>query len=85
ATCVMYCLNQPAIQNLLQSIVFWNAKRVITKDILMRLNYLPILRRLEINKMLEYAESQQLTLTKNIFLQKSSFIWGRQQQEFLWQ
>jgi hypothetical protein len=81
----MYCLNQPAIQNLLQSIVFWNAKRVITKDILMRLNYLPILRRLEINKMLEYAESQQLTLTKNIFLQKSSFIWGRQQQEFLWQ
>ncbi|MDR1483709.1 MAG: hypothetical protein LBT09_02680, partial [Planctomycetaceae bacterium] len=39
ATCVMYCLNQPAIQNLLQSIVFWNAKRVITKDILMRLNY----------------------------------------------
>jgi hypothetical protein len=35
ATRVMYCLNQPEIQNLLHAIVFWNAKRVITKDILM--------------------------------------------------
>jgi hypothetical protein len=39
AACVMYSLNQPEIQNLLHSIAFWNAKRVITKDILMRLDY----------------------------------------------
>ncbi|MDR0390432.1 MAG: hypothetical protein LBH59_00880 [Planctomycetaceae bacterium] len=84
ATCVVYCLNQPEIQNLLQSIVFWNAKRVITKDILMRLDYFPILRRIEINKMLEYAEKQQLQLTKNIFLKNSNFIFGHQRQEFLW-
>lgn len=85
ATCVMYSLNQPEIQNLLHSIVFWNAKRVITKDILMRLNYVPILRRIEINKMLEYAERQQLTLSKNIFIKNPSSIFGRQHQELLWQ
>jgi hypothetical protein len=65
AVCVMYCLNQPEIQKLLHSIVFWSAKRVITKDILMRLDYSRILRRIEINKMLEYAERQQFVLTKN--------------------
>jgi hypothetical protein len=58
ATSVMYCLNQPEIQNLLHSIVFWNEKRVITKVILMRLDYVPILRRIKLNKMLEYAERQ---------------------------
>jgi hypothetical protein len=36
--------------------------------------------------MLEYAEKQRLTLSKNIFLQNPSFIFGQQhQQEFLWQ
>ncbi|MDR0611024.1 MAG: hypothetical protein LBG58_13005, partial [Planctomycetaceae bacterium] len=65
ATCAMYCLNQPEMQNLLNSIVFWNAKRVITKDILMRLDYSSILRHIEMNEILEYAEQQQLTLTKN--------------------
>jgi hypothetical protein len=39
ASLAIYCLNQPEIQNLLCSIVFWNAKRVITKEILMRLDY----------------------------------------------
>jgi hypothetical protein len=84
AICVKYCLNQPEIQNLLRSIVFWNAKRVITKDILMRLDYSSIMQRIEINKILEYAEKQQITLTKNISLKNPSFIFERQQ-EFLWQ
>ena len=39
AICVHHLLNGTEIQNLLNSLVFWDAKRVITKDVLMRLDY----------------------------------------------
>ena len=39
AVCVHYLLNHEKIRNLLNSIVFWEGKRVITKEILMRLDY----------------------------------------------
>jgi len=43
AVCVHYLLNHEAIQNLLNSLVFWEGKRVITKEILMRLDYAKLL------------------------------------------
>ena len=39
AVCVHNLLNHEKIQNLLHSLVFWEGKRVITKEILMRLDY----------------------------------------------
>ena len=39
AVCVHYLLNHDTMQNLLHSLVFWEGKRVITKEILMRLDY----------------------------------------------
>jgi len=39
AICVYDLLNDDRIQNLLNSLVFWEGKRVITKEILMRLDY----------------------------------------------
>ena len=39
AVCVHYLLNHEKIQDLLNSLVFWEGKRVITKEILMRLDY----------------------------------------------
>jgi hypothetical protein len=39
AAYVHYLLNSKNIQNLLDSLVFWEGKRVITKEILMRLDY----------------------------------------------
>ncbi|MCL2346804.1 MAG: hypothetical protein FWC50_00945 [Planctomycetaceae bacterium] len=39
AVCVHYLLNHNKMQDLLNSLVFWEGKRVITKEILMRLDY----------------------------------------------
>jgi len=39
AVCVHYLLNHEKMQNLLNSLVFWEGKRVITKEILVRLDY----------------------------------------------
>jgi len=39
AVCVHYLLNHDTMQNLLNSLVLWEGKRVITKEILMRLDY----------------------------------------------
>jgi hypothetical protein len=50
----------------------------------MRLDYSSILRHIEMNEILEYAEQQQLTLTKNFFLQRPNFIFSRQHQKLLW-
>lgn len=39
AVCVHFLLNHEKLQALLKSLVFWEGKRVITKEILMRLDY----------------------------------------------
>jgi hypothetical protein len=43
AACVHSLLNHKTMQNLLQSLVFWEGKRVITKEVLMRLDYSKLL------------------------------------------
>jgi hypothetical protein len=43
AVCVHYLLNHEIIQKLLDSLVFWEGKRVITKEVLMRLDYSKLL------------------------------------------
>ncbi len=39
AALVGFLLNRPEMQDLLRALVFWDGKRIITKDILMRLDY----------------------------------------------
>ena len=67
---VMYCLNQPEIQNLLQSIVFWDCKRVITKDILMRLNYEEVLEKFDNESVIIFFERNGAEIAGNVSRRK---------------
>ena len=49
-------LNSEAAQGFLNSIIFWDAKRAITKDILMRINLIELVHQIEFSEMKKLAE-----------------------------
>lgn len=60
SVCVHCLLNHDKMQNLLSSLVFWEGKRVITKEILMRLDYAKLLP--EIHQISSYWNSNYHTI-----------------------
>ncbi len=49
-------LNSDAAQGFLNSIIFWDAKRAITKDVLMRINLIELMHQTEFSEMKKLAE-----------------------------
>jgi hypothetical protein len=49
-------LNSDTAQGFLNSIIFWDAKRAITKDVLMRINLIELVNRTEFSEMKKLAE-----------------------------
>lgn len=55
AVCCLFLLNHPKMQELLSALIFWEGKRVITKDILMRLDYARLAGTLDRDSLFEYS------------------------------
>lgn len=63
ALIIFNALNSPEIQSLLQSLIFKDAKRVVTKNLLMRLDLTRLCNEKEINlNQLTGCETHQLSL-----------------------
>jgi len=70
AICVHSLLNHEKIQNLLDSLVFWEGKRVITKEVLMRLDYGKLLSEIDAINVplnLNYSEFAQKQIVEEKF------------------
>ncbi len=62
AALVGFLLNRPEMQNLLRALIFWDGKRIITKDILMRLDYSRLFPKLSFREWETEVEKNGLSL-----------------------
>ncbi len=64
AVCCLYLLNHPQMQELLCSLIFWESKRVITKDILMRLDYTRLIEKTSLDELANYCSTYKIPCEK---------------------
>ena len=70
AVCVFYLLNHQRTQELFRSLIFWEGKRIITKDILMRLDYSRLMNDIPIGSIIEFAEDNKIDCEINLLREK---------------
>jgi hypothetical protein len=71
-------LNSDASQGFLNSIIFWDSKRAITKDVLMRINLI------ELVHQTDFAEMQKLAKLKGLDSETLYFDWEKFKMEILY-
>ena len=70
AVCVLCLLNHPRLQELFRSLIFWEGKRIITKDILMRLDYSRLMNEVRIDSIIEFAKNNKIDCEINLLREK---------------
>lgn len=70
AVCALCLLNHPRMQELFRSLIFWEGKRTITKEIVMRLDYSRLVKEIPFDTIIRFANENETGCDENQLREK---------------